>query len=92
MFALVFFWYIITICTSYMCIYVLCVRLTFVYHVFFFNAIHMYIKLYSSGPCNYISIYIYILIVCIYIYIYATGWAPSVICWFKNHYNPINYS
>ena len=90
MFALVFFLYIITICTSYMCIYVLCVRLTFVYHVFF-KAIHMYIKLYSSGPCNYISIYIYILIVCVYIFMLQDG-PPQLYVGLKNHYNPINYS
>ena len=58
MFALVFFLYIITICTSYMCIYVLCVRLTFVYHVFFF--LMLYICILSYIQVVHVIIYLYI--------------------------------
>ena len=60
-------------------------------YIMFFNAIHMYIKLYSSGPCNYISIYIYIDCIYIYIYMLQDG-PPQLYVGLKTIINPINYS
>ena len=88
---LYFILYIITICTSYTCIYVLCVRLTFVYHVFLMLYICILSYIQVVHVIIYLSIYIYIDCIYIYIYMLQDG-PPQLYVGLKTIINPINYS